>query len=115
MRKLVFALFVVMTMLVANMAFSAEKEKVIKAVIELTAGNKGDITFPHEEHRKVIKDCMTCHTLFPQKTGAISSQMAAGKLQKKQVMNHCLACHRSMKAENKKTGPTSCAQCHKKK
>ena len=114
MKKVVLCLFVLFAVLVGNMAFS-DQVKSIKAVIELGAGDKGDVTFPHEKHRKSIEDCMICHKMYPQKLESISGEMKAGKIQKKQVMTSCLSCHRSMKAENKKTGPTSCNECHKKK
>lgn len=114
MKKAVLCLFVLFAVLVGNMAFS-DQAKTIKAVIELVAGDKGDVTFPHEKHRKAIEDCMICHKMYPQKPESISGEMKAGRIQKKQVMTSCLSCHRSMKAENKKTGPTSCNECHKKK
>jgi cytochrome c2 len=113
MKKAVLSLFVMLAVLVGTMAFS-EQEKTIKPVIAITAGDKGDVTFPHEKHRKAIEDCMACHKLYPQKTDSINSEKKAGKIKDKQVMGTCLACHRSMKAENKKTGPTSCGDCHKK-
>jgi c(7)-type cytochrome triheme protein len=95
-------------------ALFADTKPVMKAVIELSAGDKGNVTFPHEKHQKAVKDCMSCHNLFPQKTNAISDLMKQGKLQKKQVMTMCLACHRTMGATGAKTGPTLCSQCHKK-
>ncbi len=114
MKKTVLCFFVVISVLAGGMAYSSDG-KAIKAMIELKAGNKGDVTFPHEKHRKAIEDCMTCHKMYPQKTDAISGEMKTGKIQKKQVMGHCMGCHRGMKAENKMTGPTSCNDCHKKK
>lgn len=113
MKKTVLCVFVLLAVLVGNMAVSAQV-KSMKPVVVLKAGNKGDVTFPHEKHQKALTDCMACHTMYPQKIDGISGEMKAGKIQKKQVMGHCLTCHRSMKAENKKTGPTSCNECHKK-
>lgn len=113
MKKAVICVFVVCAFLMGSVAFS-DQSKGVKSVIELTAGNKGNVTFPHEKHHKVVPDCQTCHAMYPQKTNGISNDIKAGKLQKKQAMGHCLSCHRANKAENKKSGPTSCNECHKK-
>jgi len=113
MKRTVIGVLAVCAVLLGNQAFS-EQGKDIKAVIELPAGNKGDVTFPHVKHHKVVPDCQTCHAMYPQKTSGISNDIKAGKLKKKQAMGHCLSCHRANKAENKKSGPTSCNECHKK-
>jgi cytochrome c2 len=53
--------------------------------------------------------------LFPQEAGAIAALKASGELAKKQVMNkHCTKCHKQMKNEGQKTGPTTCKACHVK-
>ena len=113
MEKRIIAPLILLLIFILNTAALAN-EKVIKEVFELSAGDKGDITFPHNKHQKALKDCTICHNLFPKKTGAITEMITNGKLQKKQVMDHCLACHRKMKNDGEKTGPTSCSQCHKK-
>lgn len=94
---------------VAQQNLGAEK-------LTLKGGNTGDITFPHQQHQTALKqDCKACHELFPQESGAIAKYKAEGKLKKKQVMNkHCLKCHRAMKKQGEKTGPTSCSKCHDK-
>ena len=91
-----------------------EGDPVGKAVIEITAGQRGDVTFPHETHQKTLKDCNICHSLFPKKEKVIQEMKAKNTLKKKQVMANCLSCHRAKKKEGLKTGPTSCSKCHKK-
>ena len=83
--------------------------------IQLFGGKKGNIPFPHHKHQESLKDCNICHADFPQKAGSIEKLKAEGKLEKKQIMNkHCTACHKKMKREEKKTGPTTCSKCHQK-
>ena len=81
--------------------------------IELFGGKSGPVPFPHRAHQEVLTDCTVCHELFPQETGAIEKLKASGDLKKKQIMNkHCTKCHRKMKKEGRKTGPTTCKSCH---
>lgn len=80
--------------------------------ILIQGGASGNIDFPHHKHQNTLTDCNICHAQFPQNSGAIDGLKKAGKLEKKIVMNACLKCHRSMQKEGKKSGPTSCKQCH---
>jgi hypothetical protein len=83
--------------------------------MSLDGGKSGPVPFPHLAHQKVLADCSVCHELFPQKAGAIDALKASGELKKKQVMNkHCTKCHKQMKKEGQKTGPTTCKACHVK-
>ncbi|MFH2047138.1 MAG: multiheme c-type cytochrome [Pseudomonadota bacterium] len=91
-----------------------ENGKAVKEVFELSGGDRGSIDFPHEKHEKAVKDCMTCHDMFPKKIGAIFEMKSNGKLQTKQAMDYCIKCHREMKKTGEKTGPTSCSKCHDK-
>lgn len=75
---------------------------------------KENVPFPHVSHQEVLGDCNICHSLFEQKPGAVSQAITEGKLKTKQVMNHCRDCHKSMRDEGKKTGPTQCSACHQK-
>ena len=81
--------------------------------------NKGAeqiVPFPHRVHLEILPDCAVCHELFPQETGSIEKLKASGDLKKKQIMNkHCTKCHKKMKKEGQKTGPTTCKSCHIKK
>ncbi len=84
-------------------------------IILINGGKARDVHFPHHKHQEALEDCAVCHTLFPKKVGSISELKAQGKLEKKQVMTeHCIDCHKKMKAEGRKTGPRSCARCHRK-
>ena len=85
-------------------------------IILLSGGEKArDVHFPHHRHQDALGDCNICHDLFPQKLGGIEELKNQGKLKKKQVMQeHCIDCHKKMKAAGRNTGPTSCARCHRK-
>jgi hypothetical protein len=73
------------------------------------------VPFPHAAHQAALGDCSVCHELFPQEAGSIDALKASGDLKKKQVMNkHCTKCHKKMKKEGEKTGPTTCKSCHVK-
>jgi hypothetical protein len=83
--------------------------------LTLNGGKNGPVPFPHLVHQTALGDCRICHELFPQEAGAIDALKASGALQKKQIMNkHCTKCHKQMKTEGKKTGPTTCTACHVK-
>ena len=78
-------------------------------IILLSGGKMRDVHFPHHRHQDVLGDCNICHDLFPQKLGSIKELKNQGKLKKKQVMQeHCINCHRKMKATGQNTGPISC-------
>ena len=82
--------------------------------ILINGGKARDVHFPHHRHQKALGDCDICHILFPKKAESIKELKAQGKLRKKQVMKeHCIDCHKKMKAEGRKTGPRSCARCHR--
>jgi cytochrome c-type protein NrfB len=81
--------------------------------MELAAGERGDVAFPHLQHQNVLEDCNLCHSVFPQQAGSILSMKAAGTLKPRQVMNkQCIKCHRTKKKEGVKTGPLTCSKCH---
>ena len=83
--------------------------------MELNAGSKAKVPFPHKMHQEKLGDCNACHALFPRKQGAIDELKAQEKLKKKQVMNTvCIKCHKAEKDAGKKAGPTSCSVCHSK-
>ncbi len=81
--------------------------------IVLNGGTRGKVSFPHLTHQTVLQDCNKCHAVFPQETGAIDKLKQSGDLKRKQVMNKsCVKCHKTMKKDGHKTGPTTCAKCH---
>jgi len=84
-------------------------------IILISGGKARDVHFPHHRHQNVLGDCNICHDLFPQKLGGIEELKRQGQLKRKQVMQeHCIDCHKKMKAAGRNTGPTSCARCHRK-
>ncbi len=81
--------------------------------IIIKGGKTGNIPFPHARHQKNLNDdCQICHKLFPQKKGIIDKQKEKHILEKKVVMNNCLACHKEMASQGKQTGPVKCNGCH---
>jgi hypothetical protein len=96
-------------------AYTIQTENKGAPQLTLNGGKNGPVPFPHRAHQKALVDCAICHELFPQKSGAIDELKASGELKKKQIMNkHCTKCHRKMKKEGQKTGPTTCKACHVK-
>jgi cytochrome c553 len=62
---------------------------------------KGNISFPHKKHQEQLKNCTLCH-----------EKSAGGKIEGLNMTwahKTCRGCH-----EEKKMGPTSCGDCHKK-
>ncbi len=112
MKKILFTLVITLFFVSAIHALpSGDKGP---AEITLDGGDKGKVAFPHARHQVSLKDCMKCHILFPKKHGVIEEMVGSGKLEKKQVMNHCRNCHREMKKTDQKSGPTNCIKCHKR-
>jgi hypothetical protein len=96
-------------------AASAQTPNAGAPEIVLNGGSLGNVHFPHQRHQQTLVDCKLCHSLFPQKPGAIEALMAQGKLAKKEVMNTlCVKCHKDRKKAGEKAGPTTCTTCHVK-
>lgn len=100
-----------LAVVLAGNAFAAGKGA---ETMVLKGGSMGNVEFPHQEHQQKLKNCEACHKLFPQEAGAIQELIGAGTLQKKQVMNVCVSCHKETAAKGKESGPTSCKDCHNK-
>jgi hypothetical protein len=85
------------------------------AEMVLDGGTTGKVPFPHRKHQQALPDCTLCHSVFPQKTGAIDELKESGKLPRKQVMNElCTRCHKERQSAGQSAGPTSCLKCHVK-
>ncbi|HFC97813.1 MAG TPA: class III cytochrome c [Thermosulfurimonas dismutans] len=104
-------------------------------VIKLPAPKMAHTTvvFPHWMHQNVLKgNCGECHhsrtadwKQVPYKKGmkiqkcdtCHNKQHPNPKLRSVKNAMHinCRGCHKAMKKEGKKTGPTGCFGCHKKK
>ena len=110
-RKTVIVGVSVLSLAFAGVAFSAGKGA---KTIVLKGGSLGNVKFPHENHQYILKSCRVCHKLFPRQAGSIDELIAGGLLQKKQVMNNCITCHKETEAKGKDAGPTSCKGCHVK-
>jgi hypothetical protein len=117
MKALKIAVLTVMAVSVVALAgaYTIQTDNKGAPQMSLDGGKSGPVPFPHLAHQKVLADCSVCHELFPQEAGAIAALKASGELKQKQVMNrHCTKCHKQMKNEGQKTGPTTCKACHVK-
>lgn len=116
--KIKLALVVVLAIVmvaVVSVAQDAQKTEGSKGAANLiiTVKEKGDVKIPHAKHQETLKECAVCHNVFPQKAGSINELKAAGKLNKKQVMNtQCIKCHNEKKNAGVKSGPVTCSTCH---
>jgi len=116
MRKIILILIgsAVVTV-IGSAALSAAQAQADKgaAMMQLESGRLPAATFPHRLHQEKLDDCNACHSMFPQKRGAIKELQAQGKLKKQEVMNkNCIACHKESKMAGKSSGPVSCMDCH---
>ncbi len=107
-KKAIIAGVAIMSLALAGTTFAAENGA---ETMVLKGGSPGDVAFNHKLHQDTLKDCDTCHKLFPKEADSIQKGIAAGTLKKKEVMKQCMDCH---KATQGTTGPTKCKECHKK-
>lgn len=117
MNKSLFARSLISGILISTVIIGANviAENKGAEIILIHGGKMRDIHFPHHRHQNALGDCKVCHDLFPARAGSIAELKSQGKLKKKQVMEeHCIACHKQRKSTGKKTGPTSCARCHRR-
>lgn len=120
--KTLFVFFFTITLIATAFAVAVEENKDVAkeenkgaAQIDIPGGYKGKVPFNHQMHQTQLKDCNTCHDLFPKAPGAIDDLKAKKTLKKKQVMNKlCIKCHKAEKKAGNKTGPTTCSKCHVK-
>ncbi len=113
MKIRLFVILLAGAVLIASIAMAVENKGAEQ--ISIDAGSRGNISFPHHAHQNRLKDCNTCHAMFPQEPGAISQLKDIGQLQKKEVMNKlCINCHKAENKAGNKNAPTSCSKCHRK-
>ncbi len=74
----------------------------------------GSVTFTHTKHTEDYGfDCGECHHL--QMEGGFNKCSSCHQDLKNTLHKNCFrGCHRKLKAEGKKTGPTTCRGCHVK-
>ncbi|MBF0450405.1 MAG: cytochrome c3 family protein [Candidatus Magnetomorum sp.] len=111
MKKLPLLCFACCFLVTLAFAVNKGQEK-----LTIDGGKRGNVAFPHRLHQKALADdCNVCHQVFAQKSGIIKQMKADNTLKSKEVMNtQCIKCHKTLRAENKPHGPTSCSQCHEK-
>ena len=107
----------------ASPVVSTEKQKVVKVVAEpeteppdtVYYAEKswwGKVTFTHTQHSEDYGfDCDACHHVDME--GGYNKCSSCHDDLKDAFHNNCYkGCHRKLKAEAKKTGPTTCQGCH---
>jgi len=109
MRKIGAAVASLLLVVGVFFAFAGQGSETMVLPVE---GKFGAVDLPHWEHQESLGDCNACHGLFPQETGSIDRLKAEKALKKKQVMNNCRGCHRSMAKAGKASGPIKCFDCH---
>jgi hypothetical protein len=116
MRKFLFILVgsaIVIGIGAAALSAAQEETDIGSAMMKLESGRLPAAPFPHRLHQKTLDECNACHSMFPQKRGAIKELQAQGKLNKQEVMNkNCIACHKERKKAGEPSGPVSCTDCH---
>jgi hypothetical protein len=86
------------------------------------------VPFAHTKHATV--ECKDCHHTMEADGGAVKKCATAGchdsleakgkdnakdiKLVEVAYHTQCIECHKTLKKENKPTGPTACGKCHTK-
>ncbi|UCD33531.1 MAG: cytochrome c3 family protein [Desulfobacterales bacterium] len=113
MKSKIVILLIILGMLI-GVALAADIQKMGAPDIVLDGGKRGAVHFPHRIHQDVLIDCNICHEIFPQIPGTIANLKDKGRLEKKQVMNHCKGCHKKLTNAGNKAGPVTCNKCHLK-
>lgn len=103
-----------------------EKEITIESKDVFKTPKKGPVTFSHPKHKEI--ECTQCHHEYKnsknvwQKGQEVKKCEACHKLEsdgkkvklEKAYHDTCVECHKKLRKEKKKTGPTSCTKCHPK-
>ncbi len=82
--------------------------------------DRGPVRFLHQKHTKALaaqkQDCRTCHLTDPASGRMLTrfKSLAAQGLEKDRAVFHdnCLGCHNQRRAQDLKSGPVECGQCH---
>lgn len=118
------AAFLVAVTLAYAATKAPDKDVVIHTKEVFKETKKTPVTFSHEKHKDA--KCDDCHHDFQEgknvwkegmevkKCGACHLLEAKDKILKLEKAYHdkCQGCHKKLKKEKKKTGPTSCSKCH---
>ncbi len=121
MKRLVMAILAGVFLFAVSFALTAgEMPKAPeKVTIKEIQKKKPPVTFNHKAHAEKF-GCKECHHKWkgegtPQKCSECHKAKKSGKAPKAKKVYHkrCKGCHKKMKKEGKKTGPTSCKKCHK--
>jgi hypothetical protein len=78
-RRIIFAVMII-AVFVLTVADASQNRGAKE--MNLEAGSKGKVFFPHYNHQEAIGDCQVCHSLFPQNSGAVVKLKTEGSLKK---------------------------------
>jgi len=104
-----------------------DKDLVIHTTDVFKTTKQSPVTFSHAKHKDA--KCISCHHEYKdgknvwqegqevKKCGVCHKLEAQDKVVKLEKAYHdnCVGCHKKLKAEKKKGGPTACTKCHPKK
>ena len=101
------------------------KEANLKETKEIIEYNPpyGKVILNHKKHAETYKvECLKCHHDWKsdQTSGKLCKDCHKAKTEGKAISakeafhKNCKGCHDELKKAGKSTGPTGCAQCHKK-
>jgi hypothetical protein len=102
---------IILSVFISTMGLALENKGAEK--IQIDAGSKGEVPFPHRLHQDKLGDCKVCHSMFAQEPQSLARLKGTGQLKPKDVMNKlCVKCHKAEKMAGNKAGPTTCSKCH---
>ncbi len=120
MKKLISIILTVAFLTVFGAIYLIGADCPEKVTITKTGKSKAPVTFTHKAHADKF-GCKKCHHTWDEKspvkkcTECHKDAADGKKLDAKTAFhNTCKGCHTDMSKKGEKTGPTKCADCHKK-
>jgi len=109
MKKIIGVLLVAGLMLI--IALPAMGKPQGAARLSFSGQTMGEVDFAHDLHKKVVKDCKTCHHMGVGSGGCFDchGRDDRARSKKKAFHNSCRGCHTKQKVADKK----NCGFCHK--
>ncbi|RLB07807.1 MAG: cytochrome C [Deltaproteobacteria bacterium] len=126
MKRWVYMVVAVVFLAGGLLSIALAGPEMVKIENKYTKRLKKPVTFTHKKHAVTYKiACTECHHEWkkqerkqPQKCAACHKEKKEGKKLglKRAYHKNCQGCHKALKAQGKKTGPTTkCSGCHPRK